>query len=153
MPITWKDEELAKFFGVIPEVENVKEDVQMCTIDYVGKSLKYVILLHLTDELALISGDTCAPSGPGSMFEICVPCDAITEIQDCYYPGKTGLAFWYGDPTKIVNMTMMLLNNSDGELKVWPSCVWPERHSYFRTCKPEDGSNRFDPAKPDKPKS
>ncbi|MDX1927041.1 MAG: hypothetical protein SFV81_11015 [Pirellulaceae bacterium] len=84
------------------------------------------------------------------MYEISVPCDAITEIPDGYYPGKTGLAFWYGDPNEFCNMSMMLLKRPDGELKVWPSYAWPERHAYFQSSKPEDGGNRFDPPKSDR---
>jgi hypothetical protein len=102
-------------------------------------------MLNLADEIAMISGDTELPFGANSMYEISIPCDSIKQIEDGYYPGTTGLGFWYGDPTKKHNMTMMLLKRLDGDLKVWPSCVWPERHAYHNMLLKDFVGKQYDP--------
>ncbi len=99
-----------------------------------------------TDEVVFASGDILHPFMADSMFEFCVPCDCITEIPDSYYPGKTGLGFWYGDPGKKHNLTMMLLKRPDGDLKVWPTSAWPDRHSYFKMYSPGGSEKRFEPS-------
>jgi hypothetical protein len=81
-----------------------------------------------------------------SLFEISLPCDSISEIPDSYYPGNTGLGFWYGDPNQKHNMTMMILKRPDGDLKVWPSCVWPERHASYKVLSTEFAGKQYDPA-------
>jgi hypothetical protein len=55
------------------------------------------------------------------------------------------LGFWYGDPAKKHNLTMMLLKRPDGDLKVWPTSARPDRHAYFKVYSPTDGGRRFDP--------
>ena len=83
------------------------------------------------------------------MYEITVPCDCITQIEDGYYEGQTGLGFWYGDPKQKHNLTMMLLKRPDGDLKVWPACVWPNRHKYHKMLAKEFKGDQYDPAAPE----
>ncbi len=146
MPIAWDSVVFEKFFNAVPYPSNVEEQRDRVSfVDYVGKNLRYSFWLHFADEVVLVSGDTSHPFGADSLFEFCVPCDHITEIPDSYYPGEKGLGFWYGDPRKKHNLTMMLLKRPDGDLKVWPTSAWPDRHSYFHTCSSDDSSKRFDP--------
>lgn len=147
MPIVWQDDVILKFFGLLPEPSNVEEQRDRVSfIDYNGNNLRYSIWLHRADELVMISGDLSHPFGADSLFEIALPCDSITEIPDGYYNGCTGLGFWYGDPNQNCNMTMMLLKRPDGDLKVWPNCVWPERHEYSKMRPTDFQGKRFDPA-------
>ncbi len=147
MPISWQEDVLFRFFGSSPEPSNVEEQKDRVSfVDYVGKHLRYSIWLHLHEELVMISGDQTHPFGADSLFEIAIPCDSISEIPDGYYSGNTGLAFWYGDQNQKHNMTMMLLKRPDGDLKVWPSCVWPERHAYYKMLSTEFAGKRYDPA-------
>ncbi len=147
VPIAWRDEELQAFFGACPNPKAFEPDEpQVCSIQYKGVSLKYELMLHLSDEIALISGDIEFPFGANSMYEISVPCDCITQIDDGYYPGQTGLVFWYGDPKQKHNMTMMLLKRTDGDLKVWPACVWPNRHPYHKMLATEFTGVQYDRA-------
>lgn len=147
MPIFWQEDVLCRFFESVPERSNVEEQKDLVSfLDYKGKNLLYSIYFHLKDELVMISGDLYHPFGADSLFEIAIPCDSISECPDGYYPGNTGLAFWYGDPNQKHNMTMMLLKRPDGDLKVWPSCVWPERHAYNIMLSTEFAGKRYDPA-------
>ena len=146
LPITWNDEDLEAFFGATPFPKTFDSDErQICAIHYNGASLKYMLMLHLSDEIALISGDVENPFGADSMYEIQVPCDSITRIDDGYYPGQVGLGFWYGDTGMKHNMTMMLLKRPDGDLKVWPACVWPNRHKYHTMLAGEYSGDQYDP--------
>ena len=118
MPIAWDSVVLEKFFNTLPYPSNVEEQSDgVSFIDYAGKNLKYSLWLHFADEVVFVSGDTSHPFGANSLFEFCVPCDRITEFSDSYYPGEKGLGFWYGDPNKKHNLTMMLF-------KVHPVLLW-----------------------------
>ena len=146
MPIAWDDKDIEAFFGMNAYPSNVDEQKDRVSfIDYAGKTLCYSFWLHHADEVVLVSGDTSHPFGADSLYEICIPCDHITPIPDSYYAGKTGLGFWYGDPTKKHNLTMMLLKRPDGDLKVWPTSAWPDRHTYFKMYSTKEDGKRFDP--------
>ena len=101
-------------------------------IDYAGDVLKYSILFHDQDDMVSISGDPETPFGADSFYEINIPCDSIVESEDGYYPGKTGLHFWYGDRGFPHNLMMMLLKSPGRDLKVWPACPWPTRHPMYK---------------------
>ena len=140
MSIEWDDIALQSFFGLVPTFAVGDDDRKgVAMLDYAGKILRYSFWFHMTDEVVLVSGDTLHPFGADSMYEFSIPCDRVTEIEDSYYPGKSGLGFWYGEPNEKENMTMMLLKRPDGELKVWPGRAWPERHAYFRVHSREEG--------------
>lgn len=144
MPLTWDGDVLERFFGVELYSGDGGGDF-FRQFDYRGKQLKYSLLLNVTKEIAMFSGDHDYPFGGDSMYEFCIPCDRITCKPDGYHPDQTGLGFWYGDPGAKENMTMMFLKRPDGDLKVWPGCVWPTRHAYFQLYGPENGRRRFDP--------
>ena len=147
MPISWCDDALRRFFGACPNPQVFAPgEPQVCSIQYRGPSLKYELMLHPANEIALISGDIESPFGANSMYEISIPCDCITQIEDGYYPGQFGLGFWYGDPKQKHNMTMMLLKRPDGDLKVWPACVWPHRHPHHKMLATEFVGDQYDPA-------
>ncbi len=142
VPIEWQNDVLLKFFGELPTPSCLDG---LAAIEYTGKSLRYSLYLDVNDEVAMISGDTSTPFGADSLFEICLPCDSITEISDGYYHGNIGLGFWYGDRNQKHNMTMMLLKRPDGDLKVWPICVFPERHPRFKLLCADVQGKPFDP--------
>ena len=148
MSISWQENVLSRFFGSVLEplysAEEPKDRVW--GVDYVGKHLRYSIWLFVHEDLVKISGDQMYPFSADSLFEISLPCDSISEIPDSYYPNNTGLGFWYGDPNQKHNMTMMLLKRPDGDLKVWPSCVWPERHASYKVLSTEFAGKQYDPA-------
>ena len=60
-------------------------------------------------------------------------------------PESNRVSFWYGDPNQRMNLTLMLLKRSNGDLKVWPITVWPKRHPYQRKLQLKDPnvSNRY----------
>lgn len=148
MSISWQEDVLFRFFGSVPEplsgIEGRKDRV--LGVDYVGKHLRYSIWLFVHEDLVMISSDQMCPFSADSLFEITLPCDSISEIPDGYYPGSTGLGFWYGDANHKHNMTMMLLKRPDGDLKVWPSCVLPERHPSYKMLSTEFSGKLYDPA-------
>ena len=133
MALTWRDEDIKHFFGCeSPSVIEAQPTKEMFIIDYSGKLLKYSIWFLITDEIVLISGNVAIPFGADSLYEIGLPCDSVSVCDDPYDPNQTGLAFWYGDPKLRMNLTMMLLKRPDGDLKVWPEAVLPNRHPYLQ---------------------
>lgn len=90
------------------------------------------MVIDATSQCVSISGCPETPFGADSLFEVCVPCDSVTAFADGYHDGQIGLSFWYGDVERRENCTMQLLKRPDGDLKVWPACVWPLRHPYFK---------------------
>lgn len=142
VPIELQDDVLLKFFGERPTPSRLDG---LAAIGYTGKNLRYALYLDVTDEVVMISGDMSTPFGADSLFEIGIPCDSITEISDGYYHGNKGLGFWYGDRNQKHNMTMMLLKRPDGDLKVWPTCVFPERHPRFKMLCADIHGKPFDP--------
>ena len=129
MPIEFDRSILESFFETELKIYPPADHGVTCEIDYVGNVLKYNFIFCGNDDIVSVSGDPDHPFCADSFFEINIPCDSITEIADGYYPGKTGLAFWYGDTGHQHNMTMMLLKAPKGDLKVWPNCPWPTRHA------------------------
>lgn len=124
MPTQWFAPDLQAFFGALPDRRR--------SLRYAGARLNYELIIGEESEIVLISGSHEEPFGADSLFEIMVPCDSISVCEDGYYPGQTGLNFWYGDPSQYHNRTMQLLKRPDGDLKVWPVCIWPPRHENFR---------------------
>lgn len=131
MALSWRDEDIQEFFGCeTPCLIEAQPGKKMFVVDYSGRLLKYSFWFQITDECVLISGNDTIPFGADSLYEIVVPCDGVAVCDDPYDPNQTGLAFWYGDPKQRMNLTMILLKRSDGDLKVWPNSVWPQRHPY-----------------------
>lgn len=147
MALIWREEDLKNFFGC--ETRTVCEGIpgkEMIVIDYSGTLLNYSFWFQITDEYVMVSGNDSIPFGADSLYEIVVPCDSVSVCEDPYDPGKTGLQFWYGDPNQRMNLTMVLLKRQNGDLKVWPTTVWPNRHPYQQSWLLSDpnASKRYD---------
>lgn len=133
MAVCWNNEDLNRFFGCVPTTPDEGEFAdRLFTLQYAGGRLKYELIINSVSDVVSISGSHEHPFGGDSLFEIAIPCDSISTCADGYYPEQTGLNFWYGDPAQYHNRTMQLLRRPDGDLKVWPACVWPERHEGFK---------------------
>ncbi len=133
MTVRWNNDDLLRFFGSVPATPDEGEFAQrVFTLQYDGGRLKYELIIDTEYDIVSISGSHESPFGADSLFEIAVPCDSIATCADGYYPEQIGLNFWYGDPTQFHNRTMQLLRRPDGDLKVWPACVWPKRHKHFK---------------------
>ena len=132
MSVKWQDEDFTAFFGATPLPASDRERPDgIFTLSYVGRLLRYKMYIDVACEAVHVSGDPETPFGAESFFEVSVPCDSIAACVDGYHPEQTSLLFWYGDPARKHNVTLQLLKRPDGDLKVWPSCVWPSRHQYF----------------------
>jgi len=141
MALTWKDEDITHFFGCeSPSICESQPAKELFIVDYSGKLLRYSFWFLITDECVMISGNDTVPFGADSLYEIVVPCDSVSVCEDPYDPKHTGLAFCYGDPKQRLNLTMILLKRPDGDLKVWPSTVWPNRHLYEHNSQQSDTS-------------
>ena len=132
MPIEFDPDVIERFFGVEVEMHDPTRHSISATIEYTGCVLKYCVMFCDRDVMVSISGDPETPFGADSFYEINIPCDSITESEDGYYPGKTGLNFWYGNRACPHNLMMMLLKSPSGDLKVWPACPWPARHPMYK---------------------
>ena len=133
MTVRLDNDELQRFFGVVPATPSEGEFAErLFTLQYEGGRLRYELIIDTTSDIVSISGSHEQPFGADSLFEIAIPCDLIATCADGYYPEQTGLNFWYGDPAQYHNRTMQLLRRPDGDLKVWPACVWPQRHEHFK---------------------
>jgi hypothetical protein len=131
MSLDWRTEDIGSFFGNNErEILEYKPGSKLFIVEYAGKLLRYSFWFHITDEYVMVSGNDGTPFGADSLYEIVVPCDSVTLHDDPYDRNQSGLAFWYGDPKHKMNLTMMLLKRPDGDLKVWPTTVWPYRHPY-----------------------
>lgn len=138
MSLQWNDQDLQEFFGTtLFPTEFVENKPHICWINYSGNLLKYELILDVANEIASISGDIQSPFGGDSMFEFSVACDHIVKIQDGCDPGKSGLAFWYGNISKKQNRTMIVCKRPDNDLQIWPSCVLPSRHPNYEMYAPE----------------
>ena len=148
MAISWRDEDIRNFFGCAELcVGEAIPGNQIVVVEYAGRLLKYSIWFQITEECVLISGNDTLPFGADSLYEIAVPCDSVVACVDPYVANQTGLAFWYGDPTQKMNLTMMLLKRPDGDLKVWPESVLPQRHPILQKWQQSDpkARNRYNP--------
>ena len=148
MALIWSDDDINSFFGCDQlEIGEIKPGSKMFTVEYSGTLLKYSFWFMISDEYVMISGNNTIPFGADSLYEIVVPCDSVSRHDDPYDQNQFGLAFWYGDPRQRMNLTMMLLKRPDGDLKVWPELVWPQRHPYLQNYQKSDPNtlNRYNP--------
>ncbi len=130
MPIKFESGILQEFFGH-PIVRIDESNAEVYVVDYNVAQLHHTFYFDVAQELVSLGCSFEDPFGADSLFEIGVPCDSISRIPDGYHPGQLALGFWYGDPTERHNCTMQLLKRPDGHLKVWPACVFPERHPMY----------------------
>lgn len=148
MALYYRDDDIMSFFGCDElAIGETKPGSACFIVEYAGKILKYSLWFHIADEIVAVSGDDTNPFGANSLYEIIVPCDSVSLHDDPYDRNQFGLAFWYGDPKQRMNLTMMLLKRPDGDLKVWPESVWPQRHPYLQNWQKTDPSafNRYNP--------
>jgi len=101
--------------------------------DYATPRLRYQFWVHIEGEQVSVSADSDTPFGADSLYEIYVPCRAITVVPDPYYQGQKGIACWYGEPGDEKNRTLTILWRPDGDLKVWPQSTFPPCHPSRKT--------------------
>lgn len=133
MTVQWNNDDLQRFFGSVPSTPDDGEFAErLFTLQYDRGRLNYELIIDAASDIVSISGSHEIPFGADSLFEIAIPCDSIAPCGDGYYPDQMGLNFWYGDPSQYHNRSMQLLRRPDGDLKVWPAGVWPQRHENFK---------------------
>lgn len=131
MSIEWNPNEVSSFFGTPPEeTSGLDSSSRVFSFRYSGLHLQYEFFVHADDDQVSISGDTTVPFGANSLYEIYVPCDSLSFVEDGYYPGQVSLACWYGSRDDSRNRRLIILKRPDGDLKVWPSYPFPKDHPF-----------------------
>ena len=131
MSIEWNVDAISSFFGALPEeVSAINSADRIFVFTYKGLHLRYEAWVHADAEAIFISADTVHPFDADSLYEIYLPCDSLSLVQDGYYPGQLALACWYGPQDDQRNRRLMILKRPDGDLKVWPAFPFPEGHAF-----------------------
>ena len=133
MAVSYDPKVLSEFFGTPGEIGPLgdREDAMMW-LEYQGPLLKYTLYLWLEDEVALITANNDHGSAGKYLYEINVPCSAITA-------GENRLKFHYGPPASRESLQMILVKRDDGELMVWPVGHYPPGHAHYLS--PDQGKN------------
>src|SRR5689334_22127971 len=97
MPIEWNINEVSSFFGTRPkETSPPESSSRLFSFRYSGQHLRYELFVHADEDQVSISADTTVPFGPDSLYEIYVPCDFLSFVEEGYYPTQVALVCWYG---------------------------------------------------------
>ncbi len=124
--IKWNDDDLQRFFGASPDrfdldrEKPVTAEDEILHLPYCGGTINYEFVFHRFDNIIFVAASFEEPFGPDSLFEIAVPCDLISVVDDPYNSGQIGLYFYRGNPDDHRHLMMQLYKRPDGHLKLWP---------------------------------